>query len=121
MMDEEIVIRPIQFSWFGEWLPRVRSCYPRMRYGMDAAADGDVRAKALAAASAIGTWQKETREWLEAMSPEKKEDIIQLLFSECELLWMVIDPGHQGISKPAHGGMEWSDFRERYYDGIPLA
>lgn len=117
---DEIVIRPLQFSWQFEWLPRARSCYPRMREAMKEAAGGE-RNEAIAAAAAIGLWQKETAAWLASLSAEKKEDVIQLLFAECEMLWEVIDPGYAGASKPQFGGEEWSDFRERFYEGRPLA
>jgi hypothetical protein len=112
MNNDILYIEPITFGWATEWLPRIRSCYPRMKTALD---DGGP----VAAAKAIGDWQHETDVWLRTFDAQKRRSVIDLLFAECEMLFETLDPSDG--SKPIHGGLSWSDFRERWFNAIPLA
>ena len=108
-----IEIRPVEFSWYSEWLPRIRHDRQAVLAAMKVSLT-----PALTAAQVISEQNQATDRWLKLLSANKQEDVVSLTKAECELLWMIIDPPHP-IPKP--GEYECSDFRERWFDAIPLA
>jgi hypothetical protein len=109
-----IDVEPIEFSWMEEWLPRVRASLPRMRAAMMSA-----ESPAIAAARSIGEWQNETDAWLRSLSTKKQRDVVELLLAENDMLWETIYPSDG--RKPVVDSDEFTDFRTRFYEGIPLA
>ena len=101
-------LQPIEFSWGNEWLPRVRRSHQLAAVLLK---QNDPKG----AARALGTWQNEVDAWLTSLSEKKKRDVVELLTAEADLLFISID-----LTDASTNSDEASDFRERYYDAIPL-
>lgn len=111
----ELTIHPLQFRW-AEWLTRSRDCDARVKIVTLVSIN-----QAHAIVRVISEWQAEVDAWLSTFSAEKREDVVSLCNAELDMLWEIIDPGYQGVPKPKLGGDEFTDFRERFYEGLPLA
>lgn len=119
-------IRPLTWHW-SEWRERftqydevLRPLRDRLKIG-EVADPNDIVALGLA----VGAQQRETDAWLSALSAEKRQDVIDLLRAECDMLYNTIDPDLSkyaaGAKAPVVGSWSFVDFRERWYIAIVLA
>jgi hypothetical protein len=113
-MSSEIKLDPITFSWSTEWLPRIRNCRHRMMATLKTTPPNPADC-----ARVGGVWQQEIDDWLKGFDELKRRSVIDLLFAETDMLFETIDPSHG--PRPDSGSSEFSDFRERWYDALPLA
>lgn len=105
-------IRPFNFS-FMDWRTRSQQCYTAVRNAI-ATCPHDCH-PGLAAANAIGDWQRATDNWFRKLPPNDKQDAYDLAVSEITMLWETLEPIHPDAKLPQVGSWEFTDFRDRYY------
>jgi hypothetical protein len=103
-------IRPLEFSWM-EW----RNIYKVQHVELTRMVK---ECGPATAAYTAGRHKQETANWLKRMSVSKQQDVIELLIAEQGLLFDLIDP--PGEKKPARGSYAFTEFRERYFQAVPL-
>ena len=104
-----INITPLTWHW-EEWLPMIRTRFEVLVAPARKAQDP------IGMARAIGAWQQEVDAWLATFDEGRRRSCTDLLYAECDMLWVTIDPGHW---KPTAD--DQTDFRQRWYEALPLA
>jgi len=107
---DPIYIRPLEIKW-SAWRDKIRK---DTEEAMDLLREKNV----VGAMKLMGQQAQETDAWLRGLTENQKEDIQALARAEMDMLWETIYPSYG--DQPLLLSDDWSDFRIRYFELVPL-
>lgn len=105
-----IYIRPLEIKW-SAWRNKQRK---DTEEAMDLLREQNV----VGAMKLMGEQAKATDDWLRGLTENQKHDIQALARAEIDMLWETIYPSMG--EQPKILSDDWSDFRIRYFELVPL-
>jgi hypothetical protein len=105
-----IYIRPLEIKW-SVWRNKIRK---DTEEAMDLLREQNV----VGAMKLMGQQAQETDAWLRGLTENQQQDIQALARAEMDMLWETIYPSMG--EQPKLLSDDWSDFRIRYFELVPL-